>query len=329
MSLISALTEDFEGGSNGAAVTTSNTIFDTKTGTGAVVFSNDAHQGSLAMSVNPSADNVVLRANYAGSTTLWVSFYIKVVTAPATTTAIFNWYQDTTKIGDLRVASDGTLSLRDNNTNVWTATTPLTLGSWHRVAVRITPGSAAGHQVKIYSGANLDGATASQNSGNLVATASGATSVNNVRFGLISVETATIRFDRIRADDATEPSGMAAGAVVANAGTDQTSIEPYSTVTLTGLASGGSAPYSYSWTQTAGSPTVTLSGSGANRTFVAPAVLNGAMLTFQLTVTDSASATNSDTVDVTILVHNEFTRVGNAWLPYQSKVRNTSSGWNA
>jgi hypothetical protein len=321
MSQISALTEDFEGGTNGAAVTTSNSIFDNKTGTGSVTFNTDAYRGSLAMNISPVADNVVLRADFTAATTLWVGFYMKVVTAPAATTAIMNWYSGTTKIGDLRVGADGTLSLRDGNSQVWAASTPLTIGAWHRIAVKVVPNTATGHRVKIYSGTNLDGSTASQDSGNLAATASGVTNVDNVRFGLISVDTATVRIDRIRADNAVETAGVGTGAVTANAGVDQTNIEPYTTITLTGVGTGGTTPYTYNWTQTAGTPTVTLSGSGASRTFAATALLIGAMLTFQLTVTDSASATATDTVDVNVLVHNQFTRVGGAWVPYDIKSR--------
>lgn len=57
------------------------------------------------------------------------------------------------------------------------------------------------------------------------------------------------------------------------AGTDQT-VDPWSTVTLTGTPSGGS------WSQTSG-PSVTLSGSGAVRTFTAPASMSQQVLGFQ------------------------------------------------
>ncbi len=59
----------------------------------------------------------------------------------------------------------------------------------------------------------------------------------------------------------------------------------------------------YVWTQTSGSPTVTLSGSGNTRTFTAPDVAGvgvGPTLGFQVDVTDSVGQSVSDTVSVTI-----------------------------
>ncbi len=90
----------------------------------------------------------------------------------------------------------------------------------------------------------------------------------------------------------------------ANAGTDQTVDEQTEdTVTLNGAASSDSdgSIVSYSWTQTAGSPTVTLSDATvASPTFATPAITGDTSLTFNLTVTDNEGATASDTVVVTI-----------------------------
>ena len=84
---------------------------------------------------------------------------------------------------------------------------------------------------------------------------------------------------------------------VANAGADQQAITG-TVVTLDGSASSDAdgTIVSYNWSQTAG-PGVTLSGTGATRTFVAPA--GGSTLTFSLTVTDNGGATSgADTVDI-------------------------------
>lgn len=113
----------------------------------------------------------------------------------------------------------------------------------------------------------------------------------------------------------------------ANAGSDQTGVEPYATVTLNG--SGSSDPdgsiASYSWTQTAGSPSVTLSGSGSNRTFTAPNILGGTTLTFGLTVTDNLGASSTqDTMTVTVLTATEAVRSGGAWLA--RRIRKRSGG---
>ena len=92
-------------------------------------------------------------------------------------------------------------------------------------------------------------------------------------------------------------------APAADAGPGQTA-EEGSTVTLT--AAGSSDPddgiSGYRWTQTGGSPAVTLSDPGsAQPTFVAPAVDgSGTSLTFQLTVTDAGGLKSDSAVTVTV-----------------------------
>ena len=92
-------------------------------------------------------------------------------------------------------------------------------------------------------------------------------------------------------------------APTANAGTNQT-VTSGVTVTLNGSASydpDGSIA-SYAWTQTAGTPAVTLAnGVTAQPTFVAPTVAAASTLTFSLVVTDNLGATSpAATVSVTV-----------------------------
>ena len=92
----------------------------------------------------------------------------------------------------------------------------------------------------------------------------------------------------------------------ADAGPNQTVVEGF-TVALDGTASKDADPgdtvLTFAWTQTGGTPTVTLTGAGTARpTFMAPAVAaGGQVLIFELTVTDAGGLQGTDTVDVRII----------------------------
>jgi len=89
----------------------------------------------------------------------------------------------------------------------------------------------------------------------------------------------------------------------ANAGSNQ-SVSAGANVTLNGTASSDSdgTIASYAWTQSGGTPTVTLSSAAASQpTFTAPSVATASTLTFSLTVTDNQGATSAaSTVSVTV-----------------------------
>lgn len=94
-------------------------------------------------------------------------------------------------------------------------------------------------------------------------------------------------------------------APTANAGANQSQVEPFAVVTLDGSLSSDpdGSIVDYDWQQTSGSPTVVLDGAGATRTFVAPATIGGVTLEFELTVTDNETATDTSTCSVQILPH--------------------------
>src|SRR6187402_196620 len=92
-------------------------------------------------------------------------------------------------------------------------------------------------------------------------------------------------------------------APIANAGSNQT-VTSGVTVTLNGTSSNDpdGTIASYAWTQTAGTPTVTLtSGTTSQPTFPAPTVATAATFTFSLVVTDNRGATSpAAVVNVTV-----------------------------
>ena len=93
-------------------------------------------------------------------------------------------------------------------------------------------------------------------------------------------------------------------ALMANAGIDQSDIEPDATVTLTASTTGGTGTISsYVWEQISGA-TFTITGSNsATASFAAPrATATGTTIdvVLQLTVTDSNNATATDTITITV-----------------------------
>ena len=92
----------------------------------------------------------------------------------------------------------------------------------------------------------------------------------------------------------------------ADAGTDQT-VSEGDAVTLSGSGQDPeNAALSYAWTQTGGSPTVTLTGATTTTpTFTAPELAATTTLTFTLTVTDAGGASGTNMVAVTVQAEND------------------------
>lgn len=93
------------------------------------------------------------------------------------------------------------------------------------------------------------------------------------------------------ANDTVTVTVQAASALVANAGPDR-QIAPGGSVVLSGSATGGTAPYTYSW-----SPTTGIVGSA---TVQSPTVSSSATTTYTLTVRDNQSRTAGDSAMVTV-----------------------------
>lgn len=112
----------------------------------------------------------------------------------------------------------------------------------------------------------------------------------------------------------------ASASPTANAGVDQTGIEPYSTVALEGHGSDSDGTIaSYSWSHISGpSTTGALSStSAANPTYKAPGTIAGATDVWRLTVTDNSALTGTDDVSITVLPVTERAVIAGAEVPME------------
>lgn len=202
------LTEMFEGGSPGQDITPSNSAFSNIVGA-TPTYDSDAIEGNLSAHFNPANQQSMGRADFPAQTSAWVSFYIKTPLQITTPTYITSFFHGNTRIGDLRLAVDGSLAVRDNFNAVITTPSLLQPDKWARIALRIEPGAVAGLHLRAYTGSNLHSTTPSNGSaGQTAASTVAATAIDNYRLGVVTASDADILLDRIIIDNSTEPEPL-------------------------------------------------------------------------------------------------------------------------
>lgn len=201
------LTETFEGGTNGATMTTGNTAFN-NISSSTLTFSNASPKGGtlcgdlLAASSLPS-----LRYDFGSTRTLaYIRLYLKIIAYPSVLVPICTAFNGATKIADLRLSAVGVCSIRDNSTVVATSGLTLATNTWHRLAWKVDPGNT-GQSLSIYAGTNFESALGAQDE-KLTGSASNTaqTAVDSMRIGLLSsITSGEVQFDDVQIDDAAEP----------------------------------------------------------------------------------------------------------------------------
>lgn len=244
--MTSLFTEDFEGGSNGATLTTGNTSFSAFNGS--VTFTNTASavaSGSLAMQVTAaSGTDVSANKTYASSQAkLWRRVY---VTPPSTLTGTIDLIVargSNALRARLRLNTNRTVSLMNGNSVVWTSTTVLPAGQVSRLAWRLD-NPAGQQQLRLYVGVNPHTTTVTEDSANRTYNQG---TIDTLRLGQINSGTTastTVYFDAVADDDTNEPGPAVTGA-------------PTLTASLT-----GSGTLTAALTSLNNTATVSLSGTG-------------------------------------------------------------------
>lgn len=202
MASIAALTENFEAGTNGAALSTSNTIFTSITGTAPdATFVDTSYEGGLAMQMATTAGALkTYRLDHSSQTEIWYGFALRIDVVPTATTTILQAYQGSTLACTIRILTDGTIQLRDNLVSRFISPV-LTTGNWYWVSVHFKPGDATGARMKVYNNAS----NLIFDSGNGAATSTAATAIDSFRLGVTAgTGDCTYSLDRLLADDAEE-----------------------------------------------------------------------------------------------------------------------------
>jgi hypothetical protein len=159
--------EHFEGGTNGAAMTTSNTIFAAVNVPTCWTFTNaQVKNGSLACQIT-SASNQIPNANWSNGATMnnvFLRFYIWVQSVlPSGNWYIASMLNASTRQCDLGINSDGTtmtVKIRNLNTQVFATTGAFPAAAWNRVEWNVNKGAST-QTLRTFTGTAVDNPAAS------------------------------------------------------------------------------------------------------------------------------------------------------------------------
>jgi hypothetical protein len=275
-----------EGGSNTTSVTTGNsgggsgTAFSAVSAGsgGSITFTTtNAYRGNLSYAfVQPTGATTCLvdMQDASASASFAVRFYIRIDAYPSSTGFQFPAQLRTTGgqlALNLSISTTGQFRVNSSASSSFT-TAGMSLNTWYRVEWTGTGiGTAGGSStVNFY----LGDSTSSLGSSTLNSFTTAA-QVQVIRFGKYSGAVSSVvgfMLDDIAVNiGSSTPIGPTSPPVPPDAGADQV-VMPGATVNISGTGTGN-------WTQTGGYP-VTLSGTDPNRSFTAPSVASGVLLTF-------------------------------------------------
>lgn len=194
--------ETLEGGSNGATITTGNTNFGSVFGTAPTFSSVQAKYGTLSANFSATAGTSTAYSAFTATASAWWMSYFYVPSNPTAATYIGFSRNGSTKIGDLRIDTAGTITMRDNNSAVYTSPVSIPLGSWFRLEWAVLAGAGT-QQLRMFLGGNVDGTNADQDSGVKTATGTAQSLVSTFINGISVSATFQFYADNIFVDNAT------------------------------------------------------------------------------------------------------------------------------
>lgn len=196
--MASLISEDFEGGTAGAALTTSNTSVTAFGVLGSWVFTDSSPaEGDLAARFTVTAQTGRAAFSFPSGSVSEAAVDLFVRTDNVTTTRPFaSFGEATVNRAQLRVMSTGILQIRNNVTAVAETNVTVTAGQWFRVAWRL---AGSEQRLRVYTAAPYNSVTEE------VSGVYSAGTVDEFRIGADQSVTAVTDFDSIISDDAGWP----------------------------------------------------------------------------------------------------------------------------
>lgn len=324
------LQNTFDGGTVGATITEANSggasgtpfnYVEILAGATATYQSTSAMHGGRGCKITGSGAHAFLEHDLTTTyTQMSFRFYVRFPSAPTANCQIFTPRSSADYVAGVNITTALKFQAAQVGGTVLFTSATLTANTWYRVEMVVETGTTTANGAIAFKYFLGDSTTAVESFSSTTANTS-LLPMTMYRIGKVNNTGSTpMDIDSITFNTGSDlflgPHVDLNIPPVANAGTGGTDIEPGSTVTLNGTGStdpDGSIT-SYSWTQTSGI-SVTISGSGASRTFTAPYTLAGAVLGFQLTVTDNIGATHKATVAHSVLPCTERALIDGSWVP--------------
>jgi hypothetical protein len=325
-----------EGGANGATITTANSggssgdafVQVTVAGVPTYNFSNNAAaHGSLSYRITGvSGDTAKIYLGSTASSQGTMRGYVYFNILPSAPQALFNIQNSSFGgMAAVNISSVNKMTVSDaSGTTLFTSASALSAATWYRIELQVITGASTTTGTVNFQYYVGDSTTPL---GTLSNTTANTTTINALR-GQFGKQTSGValdaNFDDFAYDDTSStPIGpySATNAVpTCDAGLDLSDLEPYTSVTLSGTdADSDGTIVTRTWRQISG-PTVTLTGNGATRSYIAPGTLAGMSLIFGYKVIDDSGASSAEsTVTHSVLSSTDRAVVGGAEVPMQVK----------
>lgn len=321
--------ERWTGVASGAQATNTTTAAATVSHTGAGSLASDpsvTFHGNRSLHVTAGASEVAYtQFTQVGATQSSICVEFTLASVPTTAQHLFELRSSGAVAAIWTITAAGKFSIQDAaSATKKTFANTVVSGQKYRCWLACTPGTttANGSITGLYylddlttapSGESIYVGTASVNAGTSPITAYNVGKITNLtasldaRFGMVAMDNASM----------TDPGPDSAAAPTADAGPDQTGLEPFATCTLTSAAStgGGGTIASYLWRQISG-PAITLSSTtAANPTFMHRGDASATPIVLGLKVTNSlGTQSTEDTVSITYLPATELVAIGGIWV---------------